>query len=467
MSIRNLAKKLPYPVKQNLKYIYGKIPLSIRYGKVFHDTYKFLLESQWWSKERLKEYQWSQLSRLLDYCYKKVPYYQKVFRELRAIPRDIKTQKDFEKIPFLTKDIVRERLDELLPEGVNRSKLIYFTTGGSTGMPLGLYKERRSNIIEQAFMFAQWSRVCYKPGDSRVILRGEVVTKNKLYEYQPLNNAWLFSSYHLSPKYIKILVNKLNSIKPNFLHVYPSSLWVFTNLMNENHLKLAFSPQAILCGSENLYPFQRELFEKIFKCRVYSWLGLAEGTILAGECEKKNNLHIFSEYSYVELIGRNGDVIIEGEKEGEIVGTNLRNYVTPFIRYKTGDIASYANGKCECGRNYKLLGKVDGRFQNMIILEDGKIIPLTAIIFGQHFTAFDKIKKMQIEQKETGKIIIRLIKSPKFTREDEEEMRRKIDTATNNSLSVEFEYVNDISRTQTGKNKFLIQHLPIKYYNSI
>jgi phenylacetate-CoA ligase len=76
MNMKVLANSLPYPLKQGLKYAYGAIPLPIRYGKVFRDTYAFLQQSQWWSRERLEEYLLQQLSKLLHYAYENVPYYE-------------------------------------------------------------------------------------------------------------------------------------------------------------------------------------------------------------------------------------------------------------------------------------------------------------------------------------------------------------------------------------------------------
>jgi len=75
MNLRELAKRhLPYPAKQGLKYIYGAIPTRFRYGKVFWETYDFLQESQWWSREKLEEHQMQQLSTLgipLGFCWKR------------------------------------------------------------------------------------------------------------------------------------------------------------------------------------------------------------------------------------------------------------------------------------------------------------------------------------------------------------------------------------------------------------
>ena len=74
MNLKDLAKNLSYPLKQGLKYACGTIPLPIRYGKVFRETYAFLQESQWWSKEQLEEYQLEQLSKLLHPAHENVPH---------------------------------------------------------------------------------------------------------------------------------------------------------------------------------------------------------------------------------------------------------------------------------------------------------------------------------------------------------------------------------------------------------
>jgi len=87
--LRSFVNSLPYPIKQGAKYIYGVIPPRFRYSKIFWDTYSFLQESQWWSKEKLEEYQMQQLEKLLNHAYNNVPYYKKVFDERGLKPKDI------------------------------------------------------------------------------------------------------------------------------------------------------------------------------------------------------------------------------------------------------------------------------------------------------------------------------------------------------------------------------------------
>ena len=104
MNTKDLVKNLPYPLKQSLKYVYGAIPHPIRYGKVFRDTYAFLEQSQWWSKEQLEEYQLQQLSKLLHHAYENVPYYRRIFDERDLKPKDIQDFRDLQMLSYLVND---------------------------------------------------------------------------------------------------------------------------------------------------------------------------------------------------------------------------------------------------------------------------------------------------------------------------------------------------------------------------
>lgn len=463
LKIKNKLKKIPY-LRRGVHYLKLFFPWKFFYSKEFYEWYQFLQKSQWWSEEQHRDYQWKKIKELLEYSYINVPYYTKVFKELDASPHDFKNFRDFEEFPYLTKEIVRNHFEEFISLKVNRKDLIYYNTGGATGEPLRICKTKRDDIIGNAFMFSQWKRVGFSVKDLIVRLRGEIIPDKKLWVYQPSSNSYLFSSYHLSKKHISKFVKKLNSIKPKFLHVYPSSLWLFANIMNDNELKISFKLQGILCGSEKLYPNQRKLFEKIFGCRVYTWLGLAEQTILAGECEKSNLLHIFSEHSYVELIDSERKIIRSPGITGKIVGTTFYRYVFPFIRYISDDIAKYASLKCTCGRHYKLLENIVGRSQDRIVCKNGKIIPVTALFFGQHLKAFNNTIKLQIEQNKPGKAIVRIIKSESFTFDDEQLLNSQLKKATDGGVEFGFQYVNDIPRTASGKHKFVIQDLPIENF---
>jgi len=465
--LRNLVSSLPYPIKQGAKYIYGTIPPRFRYSKVFWDTYNFLQESQWWSREELEEYQMQQLEKLLNHAYENVPYYRRIFDERGLKPEDIQDFDDLKKLPYLTKEVIQNNLEDLIARNYPRSKLQYSTTGGSTGIPMGFYQDKNTaGSMEWAFMLIQWKRVGFKIGDKSVVLRGNVIqsaNKEKFWEYDSANKNLILSSYHMTDKTLPDYIGKIREFRPDFIQAYPSVITILARFMKENNIKKSPSVKAILCGSENLYSWQRKLLEEVFRCRIYSWYGHTEKCCLAGECEKSNYYHIFPEYGYTELIGKDGNQINRENELGEIIATGFNNYVFPFIRYRTMDLAVLANGKCECGRNYSLLKKVEGRLQEFIVANDKSLITLTALIFAQHFDAFGKIKNMQLYQDCVGEVIVKIIPTNNFLKEDSNEIIKKMESVVGGKIKVEVKIVDKIQRTQSGKYKFLIQKLPINF----
>jgi phenylacetate-coenzyme A ligase PaaK-like adenylate-forming protein len=424
--------------------------------------YDFIEKSQWWTKNELDNYQWQKIKLLLEHSYNNVPYYIELFKKIGATPADIKNRNDFEKIPFLTKDIVRERSTDLIAKNVKQSSLHYYTTGGSTGEPLGFYKKSDISVIEQAFMFNQWGRVGYKENSSRVILRGEPVKDNKLWQKFRFSNVWLLSSYHLSEEYIKQYVDFLNKIRPEFLHVYPSSMYIFTQLLIESKLRLNFTPKAILCGSEPVRNFQRELFERTFNTRVYSWLGQAEGAVLAGECEHSTEYHLWPQHSNVELVDKTGSNISGAENSGEIIGTTINNFAYPFIRYRTGDLGEFGASECKlCKRQFQLLKKVDGRLQEVIVSKNGKYVPMVAI--NMHSDVFDNVVQFQFLQKEAGIIILNIIKKKTYSNSDNDKILNELWKKLGLGFNVVLNFVDEIPRTASGKHRFLDQKLEIPY----
>jgi len=466
-NVRTLIKKLPYPIKQGIKYIYGAIPARFRYGKVFWDTYNFLQESQWWSREKLEEYQMRQLSNLLHHAYKNVPYYQKVFNERGLRPKDIQNFDDLRKLPYLTKEIIQENLPDLVARNCPKSKLQYVTTGGSTGIPMGFYHEKGvSPAKEQAFMLIQWNRVGFKIGDKCAVLRGNVVrsiTKDNFWEYDPVNKNLILSSYHMTDETLPKYIARIRKFKPDFIQAYPSAITIMARFMEENDIEPFQSVKAILCGSENLYQWQRELLEKVLQCRVYSWYGHAEQAILAGECEKNTYYHIFPEYGFTELICADGKPLSNKNEMGEIVATGFNNFICPLIRYRTMDLATPINIKCECGRNYPLLKNVEGRLQELIITRTGRLISMTAI--NMHSDVFDNIKQFQFYQDMKGEVFFNIVRKPTYTDMDTEYIRTELSKKLGEDVDLIHRFVDHIPRTKSGKYRFLIQKLSVTQGN--
>lgn len=452
------SEKLEYSARK----LYYSIPDYYRLGKNFRKNYNFLQASQFWTKDELTKYQLMKLRELIHHSYNTVPYYKKLFDKKGISPFDIEDFEDMKKIPYLTKEIVQNNLDDLLSNKYDKNNLQYITTGGSTGIPTGFYIDRKHDRdMEWSFVSSMWSRVGYDPKkiNRTIYLRGNIPTTG-IYEYK--NNSLILSSYHLTEKNMKEYIDLIKKYKPHFIQAYPSSIYLLSDFLNNKKVTLRIpSLKAVLCASENLYDFQRESIQNAFNVRVYSFYGHTEHACIGGECEKSRDYHIHPEYGYTELINEFGQEVQYENEVGEIIATGFINYAMPFIRYKTADLAVNTNSICSCGRNYKLIKKIEGRQQEQIITLSGAKVAMTSIIFAQHFKAFGKIKTMQLVQNEIGKVTVKIVENEKLDGLDIDEVISKMENACNGYLKVDVEIVNNIERTSRGKHKFLIQNLSV------
>jgi len=465
---KKLIDVLPFYTKQYLKYIYALIPPRIRYGKAFWKTYHFLQESQWWSREKLQDYQLQQLSELLHHSYENVSYYNKIFNERGLKPKDIQSFDDLKKLPFLTKEIIRKNLTSLTAKNYPKSKLQYITTGGSTGAPLGFYQEKRtSESREWAFIVNLWERVNYKIGDKIAILRGAVVKsacEGKFWEYNPTYDALILSYYHMTDNTTPNYIKKINEFRPDFLHVYPSVATILARFMKQNNIGPFASVKAVLCASEKLYSWQRILLEEVFQCRVYSFYGHAEKAVLAGECEKNTDYHLSPEYGLVELIDGNRNLTDKNDKIAEIVATGFNNFIVPFIRYRTGDLGILSNQECPCGRKYLSLKGIEGREQEFLITKEGNLMSLGPALWSIHDNYWSNIKQIQFIQEKPGILIIKIVKEQSHSKEEISEYILKLFKARFRELfKLKLDFVSHIPRSKRGKHSFLIQRLPIEF----
>ena len=431
--------------------------------RAYRETYALLRESQWWSREELAAYQAKALSRLLDHAYENVPYYRQVFRERGLVPGDIQTPGDLTLLPFLTKEIVQANLPDLKARNYPESAFEYVTTGGSTGIPVGFYYEKgASRAREWAFMKTQWDRVGYRFTDRCVILRGHVVdaASSGVCWKKALFGRWLImSSHQMTEEALPAYIDRIRAFRPRFIHAYPSTAVILARYMKEHGIEPFPTVKAILCGSENLYPWQRSLLSEAFGCRVFSWYGNSEQTVLAGECEESTRYHIFPEYSIVELIGRDGRPVEGPGAMGEVVSTNLTNYVCPLIRYRTMDVAVAAENRCSCRRQYPLLEKVEGRLQEFIVTRNGHLLSVTPINYESG--AFENISQFQMYQEEMGELIMKVVRKPAYTEEDTRQLTRELRWQLGDEVNVQVRFVDEIPRTEGGKFRYLIQKLPI------
>jgi phenylacetate-CoA ligase len=431
-----------------------------RFRRVCGEWSELIEESERWSRDRLETYALVELQSLLHYAYEHVPYYRSLFQELGANPEDIHDLRDLQLLPTLGKRELQEHKHGLLAKNISPRDRIYATTAGSTGEPVGFFQHKDTQAKEWAFMTAQWRRVGYRRHDRAAILRGSALRPGRLFQLSAKENALLLSSYHLTEDRLPLYVERLRAFRPRFLRAYPSSAALLAQFMLERGEPPIEGVTAVLCGSENLYDWQREAIEEAFQCRVFSWYGQSERVCLAGECEHSTTLHVFPQYGIAELLGRDGKLVDSAGQPGEIVATGLLDRTMPLIRYRTADVAIRGTGTCQaCGRPYDVLERIEGRLQEFIVGSTGRYVSMTAI--NMHSPVFDNVHQFRFRQSVRGRVVLAVV--PKKTyrpRFDEAGIRAELGRKLGPDFKLEIEAVKEISRSGRGKFRFLDQELP-------
>jgi phenylacetate-CoA ligase len=195
-------------------------------------------------------------------------------------PEDIVTRDDLQKLPLLTKQDVRDNLEDLTARNIDRSTLCYVSTSGSTGIPLSVYQEKHiAWLHELAFHFRQWSSAGYKFGDKFITLRGDVLPKSDIrgmktwWSYHPDNNQLILSSYDMTEENLFRYVQKIRAFQPKFIQAYPSSIEILARFLKRNALNIT-TIKAIFCESETLYAQQRRFIESQFDCSIFANYGM-------------------------------------------------------------------------------------------------------------------------------------------------------------------------------------------------
>jgi len=146
---------------------------------------------------------------------------------------------------------------------------------------------------------------------------------------------------------------------------------------------------------------------------------------------------------------------------GEVVATNLTNFVCPLIRYRTMDLAISAAGPCACGRAYPLLERVEGRVQDFIVTSKGDL--LSGIAMNIDTDAFDNVKQFQFYQEKAGEVILNVVRKRAFNDQDAEYLYREVNRSCGDDITIVIRYVDDIPLTARGKYRYFVQNLPIRF----
>jgi len=363
---------------------------------------------------------------------------------------------DVREMEVLTKARVVERWAQLAWD----SAYATVKSSGTTGRPLAVPYTRSAYQKEYAFWWYHRSFGGVRRGDRVATFAGHRVVhidrdRPPFWVFNPAENQLIFSSYHFHERHMPAFVDALERFRPDFIHGYPSSIYLVARHLLESGRRPGWRPKMIAAASETTLDFQRAAIEAAFGCKLYVWYGNTEFAGHAEECAR-GRLHLQPYHSHARIVGPDGRDVAPGE-EGRIVATNWTNTAFPLINYDTRDVARLsATQTCGCEMAGPILDYILGRVEDYVYTADGRAVGRLDHLFKDA----EHVRNGQIEQVEAGALIVRVEREPGYSAAVEATILAEARNRLGRDVRVTFDYVDEIPKNKNGKFKFVIQRAP-------
>ncbi len=444
--IRTLTRLLAWPLRR----------------RRYRQAYRRSLATDGWPAAQVRAYQDAAVQRVVRAALSHVRFYRERWRAAGLAVQEIACCEDLRHAPTVDKRDLLEHHDALRRPGTLPLTVTHHTTGGSTGTIATVSGPRGMTYWEMGCIHALWHRIGFRRGDRIVTLRGSMPAEpGKVWSHDRWEHRLTISTYHLRDDNVDEIARQIDQFAPKWLHVYPSAATLLANTLKRTGRRLGTRLHGVLCGSENVYPWQVDLFREVFDCATYAHYGHGEMTVLGGWCEKSRTYHFLPHYGYLELLDENQQPITEPGVTGEITGTGFFNTVMPLIRYRTADYGAWDEpGPCPaCGRHHQRLARIEGRVQEYLTLADGTRFPATNIN-ALHGMFFALIYRFQFVQDRPGHATLRYVPAVEMTPQREAEIRNAFAYLGELGLALDFAAVDEIPLTRSGKQRIVITEEP-------
>ena len=334
-------------------------------------------EAECMSDDDRKILQLKRLKSAVKNAYDNVPYYRKRFNELNITPDDINSLKDIEKLPFTTKDDLRDAYPfEMF--AVPRKQIVeVHTSSGTTGKPTVSGYTRGDIEI--------WSEVMARGLSMAGVTDEDIIQNTHGYGLFTGGFGVHYGAQKIGATVIPISTGQTKR-QIEIMQDFGTTVMIFTpsyglylaEELEEDGVDIKdLNFKAIGFGAEMWTEEMRQEIEKRFNAPAYNIYGLTEimGPGVGLECSVQDGLHLFEDHFYPEIIDSETlETLPEGNR-GELVLTTLTREGTPLIRFRTKDITLLKRGKCGCGRNLVKMDRVTGRTDDMLKIRGVSVFP--------------------------------------------------------------------------------------------
>jgi len=411
-------------------------------------------DEPWQPREIVLARQLERLRALLAHAERHVPYYREAFRAAGVRSADVRSLEDFAHLPVLTKDILRERREELIAETVDRATLFPQHSGGSTGVPVSFFRDRAYLAASDAGTYRNLEQCGWKLGELVAFVWGfnerlDAMAPLEFRARQHLRRFYQFDPFKSGPAELSTWAREWRRLRPAVALGYASTVARFAE-----HLLATGAPGPRLKGvfttAEKLYAPQREAIARAFGCRVFDLYGSSEVQNIAAECPA-GQVHVNADFCVLET---EPDVDGTGGPRPFLV-TSLKQWAMPFIRYRNEDCGTLLDGGCECGRGFPLLRLDVARLSDNFHLPGGRVVHgefFTHLMYGS-----EGIASFQFHQTAPDRVVIRIVPGPGSAERRAEAVRRaveQVEALSPGALVVDVEEVASIPLSSAGKHRF-------------
>lgn len=418
--------------------------------------------------DKIQDIQWKRLKKLLSTSFESSKFYHDLFKSVHLHPSDIKTYKDFTKLPILDKKDLKSNYKKIITNECSEQDYVVSYTSGSTGEPFPFLIDinREAPNTFAAFMLNK-ENIGIDPFKKSNELLIKIKPKNEIKNLNKIDNKSLYhkiKSHFISETFSIGSLNikeenteAISSIMQNNnikdIYGYSSNVFSLARFFKTNNININLN--YVILIAESILPQQKSVISTIFKCPVYMDYGASECMRMGFECNKHNGYHMDIYNYYFEYLDNFGEPCHPGEN-ANIVVTNLNNYIFPLIRYRIGDQIIVSEEKCSCGLPYPIISKISGRELNSVTTPQNNEIPF--LNFTSSLQLFyDYIVQYQfIIDEKNENITIKIIPNKEFKSEILQKIRGKILDLINHSMNVVIEVVEKIPCEQYGKTKAFI-----------
>lgn len=340
--------------------------------------------------DSMKKLQTERLIKQVKYVWDNVPYYRKKMEEKSVTPDDIKELSDLSKLPFLSKDDLREAYPYgLLARPLSDCVRIQSTSGTTGKRVVAFYTQPDIDIWEECCARAVVAaggtkddvcQVCYGYG----LFTGGPGLNGGSHKVGCLTLPMSSGNTERQIQFMRDLGSTILCCTPSYAAYIGETLHDMGYTTDDIKLK------AGIFGAEPWTEQMRKEIERLLGIKAYDIYGLTEisGPGVSFECEEQTGMHICEDHFIPEIIDpETGEVLPEGEK-GELVFTSITKEAFPLLRYRTRDICVLSREKCSCGRTLIKMTKPMGRSDDMLIIRGVNVFPsqIETVLINQGYS---------------------------------------------------------------------------------